>query len=105
MHHLCIRRVVTKPATTSGELPAAYRSAVAGAALGADPPCPIVTQADPVDVFHHELLDEGIPLAAAVYVDLAIARDLADLAVVFVVAPAVGTGTLGRLVGGLLGGA
>ena len=56
---------MTTPATTSGELRAVYRSAVAGATLGADRPLPIVTQADPVDVFHHELLDEGIPLAAA----------------------------------------
>ena len=64
----------------------------------------VVAEADPVDVGHHEVLDESVALEAVVYVDLAVPGDLPDLAVVLIPAPAIGAGTLGRIVGGLLGG-
>ena len=72
-------------------------------ALRADPPLVVVAQADPVDVVHDEFLDEGMALEAIVHVDLAVPRDLSDLAVVLIPAPAVGAGTLRHIVGSLLG--
>ncbi len=52
---------------------------------------------------HDEVLDESVAFLAVVDIHLAVAGDLADLAVVFVVSPAVGSGALGNLAGGVFG--
>ena len=68
---------------------------IASPALRADIRAVVAAEADPVDVGYHEIADKGITLEAVVHVDLAVAGDLTDLAIVFIPAPAVGAGPSG----------